>query len=91
MVFKDVTFKVQIAASSRKLMPKPYNFKGLDTISRQLEGKLYKYYYGNTSNYNTAKKLMENAKAKGYNSSFIVAFKNGKKQLLAEVLKSNSN
>ncbi len=91
MVFKDVTFKVQIAASSRKLMPKPYNFKGLDTIIRQLEGKLYKYYYGNTSNYNTAKKLMENAKAKGYNSSFIVAFKNGKKQLLAEVLKSNSN
>ncbi len=90
-VYEGVEFKVQIAASSRKLMPKPYNFKGLETITRHSEGNLYKYFYGSTSNYNTAKLLEEDAKAKGYSSCFIVAFKNGKKQALDEVLKSDSN
>ncbi len=89
--FKDVTFKVQIAASSKKLMPKPYNFKGLEMISRTKEGALYKYYYGSTANYDAAQQLVEDAKAKGYASSFIVAFKDGEKQALDEVLKSNSN
>ncbi|MBC3758627.1 N-acetylmuramoyl-L-alanine amidase [Hyunsoonleella sp. SJ7] len=91
IAFKDVTFKVQIAASSRKLMPKPYNFKQLDNISRIQENNLYKYYYGSTSNYNEAMNLVQTAKSKGYASSFVVAFKGDKKVPLAEVLNSTSN
>ena len=47
-IIKDVTFKVQIAASSRKLDAKSYNFNGLSDLSREKQGPLYKYFYGNT-------------------------------------------
>lgn len=89
--FENITFKVQIAASSRKLEPKPYNFKGLSDISRISQGNIYKYYFGNTSDYNQAKALVKEAKAKGYATSFVVAFKDGNKVPLADVLKTTSN
>jgi len=76
---ENVTYKVQIAASSRDLEPKSYNFNGLSDLSKEKVGNLYKYYYGNTSDLNEAKQLQEEAKAKGYTSSFVVGFKDGKK------------
>lgn len=88
-IIKDVTFKVQIAASSRKLDAKSYNFKGLSDLSREKQGSLYKYYYGNTSDYNKAKALKDKAKATGYSSCFIVAYKNGKRISVEEALKSS--
>ena len=70
-------FKVQIAASGKKMDLEPSNFKGLKNIS--ISGTdIYKYMYGETSNYEDAKKLLQEAKSKGYGSAFIVAFKNGK-------------
>lgn len=85
----NVIFKVQIAASSKALETKPYNFNGLSSISRMKEGSLYKYYYGSTGNYETSKDLAKQAKEKGYNSSFVVAFKDGEKIALTDALKSN--
>jgi N-acetylmuramoyl-L-alanine amidase len=76
---EDIKYKVQIAASSRDLEPKSYNFKGLTNLSKEKVGSLYKYYYGNTSDVEEAKLLQEEAKSKGYTSSFIVGFKDGKK------------
>ncbi|MFI1771434.1 N-acetylmuramoyl-L-alanine amidase family protein [Thalassobellus citreus] len=90
-VYNDITFKIQIAASSKKLETKPYNFKGLSNVSRVKEGNLYKYFYGSTSNYNETKKLASDAKRKGYATSFIVAFKDDKKISLTEALKTTSN
>lgn len=90
-IHEDITFKIQIAASSKALEPKPYNFKGLDEISRIKEGSLYKYFYASTSDYNQIKQKEEVAKQKGYKSSFIVAFKDGKKISLAEALKTTAN
>jgi len=90
LIYDDIVFKVQIAASSRKLQPKPYNFKGLENISREQEGNIYKYYYGSTSNYNEAKNLQDKAK-KGYSGCFIVAYKDGKRIELSEALNSTSN
>jgi len=87
----DITFKVQIAASSKALETKSYNFKGLNSISRLKEGSLYKYFYGGTSNYEETKELEQEARSKGYNSSFIVAFKDGKKIALVDALKSTTN
>jgi N-acetylmuramoyl-L-alanine amidase len=90
-VYSEITFKVQIAASTRKLEPKAYNFKGLSGISRKQINGIYKYYYGSTSNYNTIKAQKLEALEKGFSSCFIVAFKNGKQISLEEALKSSSN
>lgn len=89
-IFTDVVFKVQIAASKRKLALKKYNFKGLQNVSRKKIGKMYKYYYGNTSNYESVKKAQREVKAKGYKGAFIVAYKNGKKVSVNKIVE-NSN
>ena len=86
--YKDVTFRVQLAASGRKLDPSPRNFKGLDHVTRNKEGKLYKYYYGATSSYVQIKKLHEIAKSNGYPSSYIVAFRNNDKISVNDALKT---
>jgi N-acetylmuramoyl-L-alanine amidase len=90
-IYEGIQFKVQLAASSRKLETKPYNFKGLQPISRVSSGDLYKYYYGDTNNYNLALTLKDEARSKGYSTAFVVAFKNSELVPLDTVLKSDSN
>lgn len=86
-IVEGVTFKVQLAASKRKLATKPYNFKGLKEISRLKKGKVYKYYYGATSNYTEIKRKLEEAKANGYTTAFIVSFEKNNIQVpLKQVL-----
>ncbi len=80
-------FKIQISASTKKMELVPSNFKGLNTISMEDDGTIVKYFYGNTNDYNESKKLLEEAKAKGYGSAFIVAYKNGQKVTLNEALR----
>lgn len=50
-------------------------------------GNLSKYYYGETSDYETAKQNQKVAKDKGHSSAFIVAFKDGKVITVEEALK----
>ena len=88
--YNGVEFRVQIAASSKKLEPKPYNFKGLKNIERKKEGKLFKYYYGSTFDYDEILKLKIDALEIGYSSCYIVAFKDGKKLKLSDVLISTN-
>jgi N-acetylmuramoyl-L-alanine amidase len=87
-LYSDITFKVQIAASSRKLELKPYNFKGLASVTSEKIGSIYKYFYGQTSDYQKVRNLEKEAKKKGYSSSFIVAYKNNKKISLTDALKN---
>lgn len=84
---KGVIFKVQIAASARVLELKPKNFKGLTNVTMEKGGKINKYFYGQTTDYNEAKKRLEEAKTKGHSSSFIVAYKDGKSISVEEALK----
>lgn len=90
-LYPDTVFKVQLAASSNKIETKSYNFKGLKEISIEKEDKLFKYFYGSTSDYNEIKQMVEVAKSKGYPSSFIVAYQNGKRVNLSQVINSASN
>ena len=84
--FEGYTFKVQLAASSKKLSLESYNFKGLMGVSREEEDKLFKYYYGKTSDYNKIQLMKKIAEEKGHNSCYIVVFKEGKKLKLSDVL-----
>lgn len=86
--YKDITFRVQLAAVSKKINTKPSNFKGLNDVERIKEGKLNKYYYGETSDYNEIQLMKKFAKEKGYDSCYIVAFKGAEKLKLSDVLNS---
>ncbi len=87
-IYKDVIFKVQIAAGSKKIDTKPYNFKGLRNIERTKEGKLFKYYYGETADYLKIQQIHQEVIKKGYPDSYIVAFKNDRKITVNDALKS---
>lgn len=89
-IFEDVVFKVQIAATSKKITPKASNFNGLKDIERVSEDNLYKFYYGATSDYNEIQVLRTYAQQKGYSTAYIVAFRKGVKTKLSEVLKTRS-
>ena len=80
-------FKTQLKASASKIDTKPENFNGLNNISFVLEKDYYKYMYGETNDYVVAKMQLLEAKTKGYDSAFIVAFRNGVKISLNEALK----
>ncbi|TDE02751.1 N-acetylmuramoyl-L-alanine amidase family protein [Flavobacterium sandaracinum] len=80
-------FKVQLSASSRRLELVPRNFKGLKNISVAYENRVYKYMFGETSDFDEAKKQLQEAKEKGYDSAFLIAFKNGEKITIQDALK----
>ncbi len=83
----NVIFKIQISASSKKIENSPDNFNGLDNISFEASGNLNKYFFGETYDYEIAKQNLAKAKEKGYKSAYIVAFKNGKKVNVKDVIK----
>lgn len=87
-VKSDIVFKVQIASGSKKLATKSYNFKGLKGVECVKVSNAYKYYLGNTSDFETISDLHVQAMKKGYKDAFIVAFKDGKKVSVAEALKT---
>ena len=88
-VFSKIIFKVQIASGANKVDTKSANFKGLKNVERVQADGSYKYYLGSTSDYTEIKKMHELAKSKGYASSFIVAFENGKKIPVDDVIKKS--
>jgi N-acetylmuramoyl-L-alanine amidase len=88
-IFNNIEFKVQIASGTNKLETRPNNFKGLSNVERVKVDNGYKYYFGNTSDYTEIKKMHQMAKSKGYTSSFIVAFENGKRIPVEDVFKKS--
>ncbi|MGG8496563.1 N-acetylmuramoyl-L-alanine amidase family protein [Tenacibaculum sp. TC6] len=84
-----VEFRVQIAASKRKLDTSNFNFKGLDNVESLLIDDYYKYYYGKTSDFQEIKRIQAKVREAGHAGAFVVAFKNGIKISLKEALKTN--
>ena len=85
---ENIVFKVQLLASSKTIPLKPNNFKGLEMISKEPYKNMFRYMYGEAVDYDEAKKLKSQANAKGYTTSYIVAYKNGSRISLNEALKS---
>ncbi len=81
-------FKIQISVSNRKLDLIPSNFNGLDNLTMSPIGKSnYKYMYQETSSYDAAKRYLQDAKERGFNQSFIIAFRDGKSISVQDALK----
>ncbi|CAM1339960.1 N-acetylmuramoyl-L-alanine amidase family protein [Tenacibaculum aestuarii] len=82
----EVEFKIQIAASRKKLSTS--TFKGLKNIEVLFIDGYYKYYYGNSPSLSGIKKLLPEVKSNGYKDAWVVAFKNGKRISIKEALKN---
>lgn len=76
-VKNGTVYKVQLAASSKKIAESPSNFNNLPKISRARVGSLYKYFTGAEATESAARELLAIAKSKGYAEAFIVTEKNG--------------
>ncbi len=82
-----ILFKVQLMASSKDLPLNSQIFNGLNKMSKEPVNNMFRYLYGNTDSYMGAKLLKANADMKGFTTSFIVAYKEGKRIPLQEALK----
>ncbi len=85
-IYKGVVFKVQLMATKKKIPLKPENFKGLRNLSMTKEGGLYKYFAGQTSNFEKILAVKGEARYKSFRQAFIVAYKNGKRVPLSDIL-----
>ena len=79
---KDGLYKIQLFASSKKRDVNSPDFKGLKSITFTFENNLYKYFYGNASDLNEAKRMYQEAKNKGFADAFIVTVVGGKTSAL---------
>ena len=86
-VYKNVVFKVQLMATSKKIPLTPENFRGLKDLSVVKEGGLYKYFAGHTSDFEKILEVKGEARYKSFRQAFIVAYVNGKRVPLSEVLR----
>jgi len=84
---KGTFYKVQLIASIKKTTLEPKNFKGLKNVTVLYENNIYKYFYQETSDYEAAKKYLQEAKSKGYGVAFLVATKDGEKISIQDATK----
>lgn len=82
-----VSFKVQIATTSKHIDPKPKNFNGLEGVEEFKSAGLYRYSVGNEPTLAGARNVQKRCRDAGYDGAFIVAFKNGQRMDLQEALK----
>lgn len=73
-----VVYKIQIFTSDKKLPSGAKAFKGYKNVDCFVENGIYKYTYGETTDFNSIRKLRRQV-AKDFKDAFIVAFKDGKK------------
>lgn len=83
-------FKIQILTSDRKLPQKSKQFKGLSPVDYYQEKGIYKYTYGESTDYNKVLRTKRQISAK-FKGAFIIAFKNGKKVDVNQAIKEFKN
>jgi len=87
IIFKDTIYKVQLFAVSKKLQLDSKQFKGLKNISSTFYNNIYRYMYGETSNFAEANKLQIQAKKMGFSDAYIVIIKDGKSSKVNDIVK----
>lgn len=80
-------FKIQILTSDRKLPSGSKLFKGLSPVGCYKENGIYKYTYGDSTDYNQVLRLKRNKVDAKFKDAFIIAFKNGEKTNVNEAIK----
>lgn len=83
----NIEFRVQLFASGKSIPLKPENFKGLNALTKEPVNNLYRYMTGKAKTYYDAKLIKSNADIKGYTSSYIVAYKEGKRINVEDAIK----
>ena len=73
----EVVYKIQILAGRSKLPASSGEFKGLKGVERYKDGRIYKYTYGSTADFDEATKILRSVKRK-FKDAFIVKYKDGK-------------
>lgn len=71
-----IVYKVQILTSDRELAANAKAFKGFKDVDYYIENGIYKYTYGETTDFDEIKKIRKKV-AKTFKDAFIVAFKDG--------------
>ncbi len=82
----ELFFAVQIAVSRNDLPCLPENFKGVESVWKQEQYGLYKYYSGKLATFTEAEALKQNVVAQ-YPDAYLVAFEKDKKIDLNEAKK----
>ena len=73
----NITFRVQIETSDKKLSMSSNRFKGIQLIEIN-EGNLFKYLTGSfEGDFEGANRLKNDLRAKGFHNAFVVAFEDG--------------
>ena len=83
-------FKIQILTSEKKLSTNNKQFKGLSPVSYYQEKGLYKYTYGESTDYNKVLRTKRQIASK-FKDAFIIAFKDGKKMDVNQAIKEFKN
>lgn len=83
-------FKIQILTSDKKLPANSKQFKGLSPVGHYQEKGLYKYTYGENTDYNKVLRTKRQIGSK-FKGAFIIAFKNGKKMDVNQAIKEFKN
>lgn len=78
-------FKVQILTSSTLLKKGDKKLKGFATVDYYKENGLYKYTYGESTDYNEILRLKKKANT-AFKDAFIIAFRNGEKMDVREAI-----
>ncbi len=89
VIIRIFNLRFKLRLENEKLATKAYNFKGLRNVERVKVGNIYRYYLGNTLDYSEILELQKFARSKGHSTAFVVAFKNGKKIDIKDVLKKS--
>jgi N-acetylmuramoyl-L-alanine amidase len=85
-VLTDVIFKIQLFALKGELKEREKIIQLFKEVSsEELSNGLTRYYGGKTSSYAQAQKLLQIAKNNGYNTAFVVGYKNGQRMNLEEM------
>lgn len=79
-------FKIQILTSDKKLGSNSRLFKGVKPVSYYFENNIYKYTYGEDTNYNKILRLKRSIDSK-FKDAFIIAFKNGEKMNINQAIR----